>query len=186
MCIIGICLWYDFGRILLDKQNANNCNCFKSNVICNSRCHGKEPNVTCLNHYWNKDIIQTAFLDLIALDFIILVLFTRSCFGFFIPQLNCSCFGCSFLFSFVHFLFIPLVLVAITFIILKLASLTLIILVFVFLANCNANNFKSPMSSAVQGAMERHPMSGAWTITEYNLNCLLFLFAAVFHALVLF
>ena len=132
MCIICICLWYDLGRILLDKQNANNCNCFKSNVICKSRCHGKEPNVTCLNHYWNRDIIQTAFLDLIALDFIILVLFTRSCFGFFIPQLICSCFDCSFLFSFVHFLFIPLV--AITFIILKLASLSLIILVFVFLA----------------------------------------------------
>ena len=158
MCIIGICLWYDLGRILLDKQNANNCKCFKSNVICISRCHGKAHNVKCLNQNWNKDIIQTAFLDLVALDFIILVLFTRSCFGFFIPQLNCSCFGCSFLFSFVHFIFIPLVLVAITFIILKLASLTLIILLFVFLANCNANNFKSPISSAVQGAMERHPM----------------------------
>ena len=30
--------------------NANNCKCFKSNVICNSRCHGKAPNVKCLNH----------------------------------------------------------------------------------------------------------------------------------------
>ena len=102
MCIIGICLWYDLGRILLDKQNANNCKCFKSNVICNLRCHRKAPNVTCLNHNWNKDIIQTVFLDLVAPDFIILVLFTRSCFGFFIPQLNCSCFGCSFL-SFIFF-----------------------------------------------------------------------------------
>ena len=175
-------MWYDLGRILLDKQNANNCKCFKSNVICISRCHGKAHNVKCLNQNWTKDIIQTAFLDLVALDFIILVLFTRSCF----KQLNCSCFGCSVLLSLVHSLFIALVLVALTFIILKLASLTLIILVFVFLANCNGNNCKSPMSSAVQGAMERHPMSGAWTITEYNLNCLLFLFAAVFHALVLF
>jgi hypothetical protein len=82
MCIIGICLWYDLGRILLDKQNANNCKCFKSNVICISRCHGKAHNVKCLNQNWNKDIIQTAFLDLVALDFIILVLFTRSCFKF--------------------------------------------------------------------------------------------------------
>ena len=169
MCIIGICLWYDLGRILLDKQNANNCKCFKSNVICNLRCHGKAPNVKCLNYNWNKDIIQTVFHDLVAPDFIILVLFTRSCFSFFIPQLNCPCFGCSFLFSLVHSLFIPLVLVALTFIILKLASLTLIILVFIFLANCNANNCKSPMSCAVQGAMERHPMSGAWTITEMRI-----------------
>ena len=30
--------------------NANNCKCFKSNVICNSRCHGKAPNVKCVNH----------------------------------------------------------------------------------------------------------------------------------------
>ena len=137
-----------------------------SNVICISRCHGKAHNVKCLNQNWNKDIIQTAFLDLVALDLIILFLFTRSFYGFFIPQSNFSCFGCSVLLSLVHSLFIALVLVALTLIILKLASLTLIILVFVFLANCNANNCKSPMSSAVQGAMERHPMSGAWTITE--------------------
>ena len=112
MCIIGICLWYDLGRILLDKQNANNCKCFKSNVICNLRCHGKAHNVKCLNQNWNKDIIQTAFLDLVALDFIILVLFTRSCFKFFHSAIklflfwllcsfifgsfsfHCSCFGC--------------------------------------------------------------------------------------------
>jgi len=30
--------------------NANNCKCFKSNAICNSRCHGRAPNVKCLNH----------------------------------------------------------------------------------------------------------------------------------------
>ena len=29
---------------------ANNCICYRGNVLCYSRCHGKQPNNNCLNH----------------------------------------------------------------------------------------------------------------------------------------